>query len=136
MRRILIIAGGIGTLSAAATLPAVVSAQGSSIDEVLTALNPGQWTVRFRDGAPARKICVRTGQELVQLRHSSSSCKRYVTENGKSAITVQYSCSGDGHGRTSFRVENSQLVQIESQGIDRGRPFRFSAEARRTGSCR
>lgn len=136
MKRSSIMLAGLGALAVAASLPAIGMAQGKSGGEVLAALSPGLWSVRFRDGAPERKICVRSGQELVQLRHAASSCKRYVTENGRSAVTVQYSCQGTGHGRTSFRVESSELVQIESQGIDRGRPFRFSAEARRAGSCR
>ena len=112
-----------------AALPVLAQSAG------LSALKPGLWNVRFRDGTPQRRICVKTGRELVQLRHRGASCGRYVTENGARSVTVQYSCGGDGHGRSSFRVEDAQLVQIESQGVSNGRPFQFSAEARRVGNC-
>lgn len=103
---------------------------------MLKDLDSGSWTVRFRDNGETRKICLRTGRELIQLRHRASGCGRYVVEDGANIVTVQYSCSGDGYGRTSVRRETSSLVQVESQGISNGKPFQFTAEARRTGSCR
>ena len=120
----------------AMALPAFGAPQkGSSLGE-LDSVSAGQWVVRFRDGAADRRLCLRDGQALVQLRHTSANCERHVTEKGARTVTVQYSCGRQGHGRTSFRIENPGLVQIESQGIDNGRPFQFTAEARRTGSCR
>ena len=103
---------------------------------MLDALDDGQWELRFRDGAPARRVCVRSGLELIQLQHSESGCSRFVVEDGDKAVTVQYTCRGNGYGRTSVRRENSSLVQIDSQGIAGGLPFQFSAEARRVGACR
>jgi len=63
------------------------------------------------------------------------SCDRLVVEDGPSEVTVQYTCRGQGYGRTSIRRETSRLVQIQSQGIRNGLPFEFSAEARRVGDC-
>ena len=103
---------------------------------MLSALAKGNWEVRTRDGGQPRNICVRSGQELLQLRHAGSQCSRFVVEDGKQQITVQYTCKGNGYGRTNVRRESGQLVQIESQGIANGRPFQFSAEARHTGRCR
>ena len=102
---------------------------------MLNSLETGAWDLRFRDGSSVRKICVRTGREFIQLRHKQSGCNRYVVEDGKGEVTVQYTCPGDGYGRTNIRKESGSLVQIDSQGIADGRPFQFSAEARRTGSC-
>lgn len=102
---------------------------------MLASLTKGEWTIRFRDGGPDRKICVRNGNELVQLRHKSSNCSRFVVEDAASQVTIQYSCGGNGYGRTSIRKETSSLVQLESQGIANGLPFQLTAEARRTGSC-
>ena len=103
---------------------------------MLSGLDDGQWEVRFRDGAPARRLCVRTGLELIQLQHAQSGCSRFVVEDGASVVTVQYTCRGNGYGRTSVRRETTSLVQIDSQGIASGLPFQFSAEARKVGACR
>lgn len=102
---------------------------------MLGTLDPGEWTLRFRDGTQSRRICVRSGRELIQIRHVQNNCNRYVVEDDKTEVTVQYSCRGNGYGRTSIRRETDGLVQIESQGIVSGQPFQFTAEARRTGPC-
>ncbi len=112
---------------------APIAAQAGSL-AMLNNLTKGEWTVRIRGGSE-RKICVRSGQELIQLRHNASNCSRFVVEDGAQAVTVQYTCRGNGYGRTSIRRETSSLVQIESQGIAAGSPFQLKAEARRTGSC-
>lgn len=102
---------------------------------MLAGLTKGEWTIKYRDGSPDRKMCVRTGQELIQLRHAGSNCSRFVVEDDASRVTVQYTCRGDGYGRTDIRRETERLVQIESQGIASGVPFQLAAEARRTGEC-
>jgi hypothetical protein len=111
-----------------------VSAQSNSF-AMLDGLTKGEWTIKHRDGSTHRKICVRTGQELIQLRHNESGCSQFVVENAAARVTVQYTCPGNGYGRTSIRRETPALVQIESQGIAGGLPFQFAAEARRTGAC-
>lgn len=123
-----------GALLAGAAL-APVGAQGSAL-AMLDGLEKGQWEVRFRDGSPMRRVCVRSGRELLQLRHGEASCNRFVVEDGQSEVTVQYTCRGNGYGRTSIRRETGSLVQIDSQGIAGGLPFEFTAEARRAGACR
>lgn len=111
-----------------------VAAQGDSLS-MLSGLSKGEWTVKHRDGSADRKICVKSGRELIQLRHAESDCSRFVVEDAKSKVTVQYTCPGNGYGRTNIRKETGGLVQIESQGITSGLPFQFAAEARRTGTC-
>lgn len=98
-------------------------------------LAKGEWTVRYRDGTPDLRVCLRTGRELIQLRHRRSDCSRFVVEEAVNRVTVQYTCPGNGYGRTNIRRETNDLVQIESQGIAAGQPFQFAAEARRTGRC-
>lgn len=102
---------------------------------VFDSLQKGEWTVRFRDGSPARKICLRSGEELIQLQHQERNCSRFVVDDAPGLTTVQYTCRGNGYGRTSVRRETATLAQIESQGIAGGLPFHLVAEARRTGSC-
>lgn len=126
------IAAALGMLALGLALPA--AAQSDSLS-MLEGLSKGEWTIKHRDGSVDRKICVKTGQELIQLRHPEPDCSRFVVEDDSNKVTVQYTCPGNGYGRTNVRKETGALVQVESQGIASGLPFQFSAEARRTGSC-
>ena len=126
--------GGIAALAAVLGLAVPVLAQGNGL-AMLGTLSKGQWTIKQRGGAPDRKICVKTGTELIQLVHRESGCSQFVVEDGAARVTVQYTCPGNGYGRTSIRRETPALVQIESQGIQGGMPFQLTAEGRRTGPC-
>ena len=121
-------------VAVAAPVAAPLFAQSNGI-AILDQLAKGEWTVRYRDGSPTRKICLRSGEQLIKLRHRGSGCSRFVIEESANRVTVQYTCPGNGYGRTNIRRESSTLVQIESQGIASKQPFQFGAEARRTGSC-
>ena len=129
-RSVVIVAGfyAIGLLTPAA-------AQAPSL-AMLSTLDDGQWEVKTRDGSAVRRLCVHSGLEFIQLQHGKSDCSRFVVDDGAKAVTVQYTCRGNGYGRTTFRRETASLVQIESQGIVGGLPFQFSAEARKVGACR
>lgn len=139
MKRSLISLPGVfalSSLTAAAALWFAVPAlaQGNGL-AMLGTLTKGEWTVKQRGGVPDRKICVRNGAELIQLKHREAGCNQFVVEDGAARVTVQYTCPGNGYGRTSIRRETGSLVQLESQGIHDGTPFQFIAEARRTGTC-
>lgn len=112
-----------------------VVAQGPAL-VLLAKLPRGQWTVTVDDGSPPRRLCLGDPMQLVQLRHGSANkCGRFIVEDEPGKVTVQYTCRGNGYGRTSIRKETDTLMQIESQGIAGGRPFQFRGEARRTGAC-
>jgi hypothetical protein len=103
---------------------------------MLDRIERGRWEIRMRDGSRRTyPVCVSNGRSLLQLRHEAQNCDRLVIEDNADAVTVQYTCRGNGYGRTSIRRETSQLVQIQTQGIAQGLPFDFTAEARRTGDC-
>ena len=104
---------------------------------MLDRMQAGQWELVARDGSRAReRICLHDGRRLIQLRHPSAACDRLIVEDSASEVTVQYTCRGQGFGRTSIRMENSRLVQLETQGIVGGLPFEFAAEGRYIGPCR
>lgn len=102
---------------------------------MLGSLTKGEWTIKGRGGSVDRRICVRSGSELVQIMHRDTGCSQFVVEDGVARVTVQYTCQGNGYARTSVRKETAGLVQLESQGIHSGMPFEITAEGRRTGSC-
>ena len=131
---------GVRSSAIAAALPMVflltpAAAQAPSL-AMLDRLDRGEWEVRFRDGDASRRVCLRSGRELIQLRHTDRGCSRYVVEDSASQVTVQYTCKGNGYGRTSIRFESRTLAQLDTQGIVRGLPFQATAEARRVGNCR
>ncbi|MFC6620744.1 hypothetical protein [Novosphingobium panipatense] len=102
---------------------------------MLDELQDGNWEMRERGGG-VHNLCVEGGHGLIQLRHPGMACRRVVIEDKADQVTVQYTCRGNGYGRTQVRRETNRLIQIDSQGISRGVPFAFSAEARQTGNCR
>lgn len=118
-----------------AALAAPVGANGPAL-AMLDRIEGGRWELRLRDPAGGvESICLRDGRRLIQLRHPASNCDRLIIQDGADEVTVQYTCRGQGYGRTHIRRETSSLVQIDSQGIANGLPFAFAAEARRVGSC-
>lgn len=102
---------------------------------MLGTLDRGAWELRLRGGSAPQRLCVRTGREFIQIVHRQRGCTSLVVEDGRSSVTVQYTCPGEGYGRTTIRREGSGLVQIRSQGIQAGAPFSLEGEARRIGAC-
>ena len=126
--------GGIAFAIASGAIVSPSAAQAPTL-ALLDGLEKGIWEVRYRDDMPPQRICVRSGRELIQLRHTGSSCGRYAIDAGSGEVTVQYSCKPKGFGRTKIRLETRALVQIDGNGVENGLPYQFAAEARRVGSC-
>jgi hypothetical protein len=103
---------------------------------LLDMLERGGWSLNYRDDDPeVTKVCLAGGRELIQLRHARLKCRTTVIDDTPHEVTVQYTCPGNGYGRTHIRRESDQLVQIDTQGIENGLPFAFAAEARWSGAC-
>jgi hypothetical protein len=119
---------------AALVIGVPVAAQSGEL-AMLAALNKGAWNLRVRDDGTQQRLCVRDGQEFIQLRHKQAGCSRFIVQDNADEVVVQYTCRGNGYGRTSIRREGADVVQIQSQGIYEGAPFSISAEARHNGSC-
>lgn len=101
----------------------------------LRQLEPGDWELRAREDGTIRHLCVADLQQLLQIQHPRSSCKRYLIRDTPETVVVTYDCAGAGNGRTDLRVETPRLVQIRSQGIVGGLPFVVAFEGRRIGAC-
>jgi hypothetical protein len=102
----------------------------------LNAIQPGQWTLRTKDGSGvARSLCLGDIRQLLQIRHAGAACTRFVVGNDSKQTVVHYTCVGGGNGRTTVRVETPRLIQIESQGIADNAPFEIALEGRRMGQC-
>lgn len=130
-RRLLV--GGVVACSAI-SYPAVTAERPALA--MLDQLQPGQWEVRDRDISGGRsRLCLDNGRRLVQIRHMRETCRSFTVEDSAEAVTVHYTCPGNGYGQTSVRYESAQLVQLETQGIAQGLPFNVRAEVRRVGSC-
>lgn len=101
----------------------------------LSQIETGQWQLRARDASVDRSVCVSDPRALLQVRHGSAVCSRFIIANDARATTIHYTCPGAGHGQTTLRVETPRLIQIESQGIAEREPFSIRLEGRRVGNC-
>lgn len=125
---------GKGLAGLACLIGGAVFAQGVQL-AMLDRLTPGLWEIRMRDGGQSERLCLDDGRRLIQLRHPNLACRQFVVEDGPGAVTVHYTCPGQGTGRTHLRFETPRLVQIESAGVAARLPFDIVAEARRVGDC-
>jgi hypothetical protein len=135
LRRIFTLLGfGVGVGLALASLGA--SATNARPMGMLKALDLGGWQLRTRGAAGrTQNLCIRSGREFIQLRHPGLDCSYTIVDDKPTELTVHYTCRGQGFGRTHLRMETSRLMQIESQGVVRGKPFSFVGEARKSGPC-
>jgi len=125
----LLLAGGLAALAAPVLGQRPVFA-------MLDRVEPGRWELRMRDGIGSiSNICLHSGRQLIQLRHPSQVCNQLIVTDSDTEVIVQYTCRGNGYGRTDIRSETNRLLQIDSQGIANGSPFAFTVEARRVGNC-
>lgn len=127
---------GLQALAAVAAMLAAafpVAAQAPEL-AMLDTLNRGAWSLQIR-GDGTQRLCIRNGRDLIQIRHNQNGCERFVVQDEPGEVTVQYTCRGDGYGRTTIRKEGGGLVQLRSQGIQGGAPFSLQGEARHVGSC-
>jgi hypothetical protein len=124
-----------GVLAGSACPAPAMTAERAAL-AMLDQLEPGQWEVRDRDSSGARsRLCLDHGRRLIQIRHMHEACRSFTVEDTADAVTVHYTCPGNGYGQTSVRFESAQLVQLETQGIAQGLPFNVRAEVRRVGAC-
>ncbi|TCU59590.1 hypothetical protein EDF58_102274 [Novosphingobium sp. PhB57] len=124
------------TVGAALGAGSGVMGQKRSLD-MLDQLESGSWELRERgQGGSVNDVCVRSGRQLIQLRHAGLACNSVVVEDSPAEVVVQYTCAGQGYGRTRIRRETDALVQIDTQGIVNGLPFAYAGEGRRLGACR
>lgn len=106
------------------------------VPEALASLQPGRWQLRsFDPGTAAKTLCLGDPRQLLQVRHGTLPCNRFMITNEPGYTVVAYSCTRRGSGRTSIRVETPRVIQIESQGIVDQAPFEISYEGRRIGDC-
>lgn len=135
------IASGSRALIALAALMMITSpaaTQNTGQVKALAGLQRGLWELREL-GTPTpsapHSICVSDPALLLQLQHRDAACSRLVLENEPRSATVHYTCAAGGFGRTTLRVSSPSSVRIETQGIDRDRPFDYVTEAHRKRSC-
>lgn len=106
---------------------------------ILDTLQRGMWKLKPVAGTTATaavsQLCLGDPGRMTQIQHGDAACERYIVKSTPTTLVISYSCQGQGQGMTTIRRENSDLVQIQSQGIRNGAPFSFSVEGRRTSGC-
>ena len=121
----------IASVSVAAALP-----QLQQIKAMMT-VQPGLWTIHALDrgesDVPA--FCVTDTARLLQFRHPGQTCSRFIIADTSRVATIQYTCPGNGWGRTSVRIISPGQLRLDTQGIADNAPFALAAEAKRVGEC-
>lgn len=103
---------------------------------LLEGLKKGAWILKPRGSTQeGQRICLGDPEVLLQIKHGSASCSRYVIEDSPNNLRVKYQCGDSDWGNTTIRKESNGLVQIQSQGIENNGPFSFSVEGRHSGAC-
>ncbi|MFA6122457.1 DUF3617 domain-containing protein [Sphingomonas sp.] len=127
-------AGAVAALTVAG-LAAAGPASGPALIAVAR-IEPGQWQIKeMGSDSGARTLCVADPSSLIQYGHSAVQCQRFIIENEPDIATVHYTCPGNGHGRTTFKVATPRAFNLDTQGIVSGAPFDYHYEARRIGAC-
>lgn len=118
-----------------AGLTALATAAGAAQLTALATVQPGQWQLHEIDGEGVSSICIADPRALLQIRHATAQCSRYVMDSDARSATIHYTCPGAGHGRTTITVRTPNALKIETQGIADGAPFALEYNARRVGAC-
>lgn len=100
---------------------------------VLNGVSGGLWEVSGH-GAPAR-LCVADPLVLAAYEHRKSSCSRTVIRSDGESAVVSYTCSGGGFGQSNISVVTPRSLNIATQGISGGEPYKYMLVARRLGDC-
>tara|TARA_B100000678_G_scaffold147992_1_gene123534 strand:+ start:491 stop:949 length:459 start_codon:yes stop_codon:yes gene_type:complete len=130
-------------LAVAAALPMIVAAAAPDRSglHVIDSLESGRWQLtqkQVRNGQSAirRTVCLPDKGALIQAAHPDAQCSRFIIANQPKTGTVHYTCPGKGHGRTTLKQETPRLVQIDTQGMWNGMPFKMTLDAQKVGECR
>lgn len=108
----------------------------SASSSMLDRLEKGRWNLTERGAkAPMRSVCVGNMRELIRPEHRADRCTQHLLDQRANRVSFHYRCEGTGHGHTNILRETNRLVQIETQGFYKGRPFDRQIEARRIGAC-
>lgn len=124
-----------------AGLAVVIGASGVAVAAtggilVSSVVQPGLWQLRsLNGGGPPLSLCLRTAEDVVQLRHPGRTCSRFVVTNAAESATIHYSCGAAGYGETAITAETGQLINVRSQGLVGQSPFEVAYEGRRVGAC-
>lgn len=95
----------------------------------------GEWELSEIDGPGHMSVCVADPGTLLQLRQGKAACSRLVLDSSRSRMTVHYTCSGAGHGRSVLTVRSAHSIKLETQGVTRGAPFAADYDGKLIGPC-
>jgi hypothetical protein len=99
-------------------------------------IESGLWQIsEVRGALPPRSLCLSDPARLAQIEHGAARCRGMLVERNPRGGTIHYSCGAAGFGQTRLDVETPRHIKLDTQGMFRGRPFAYRAEARRVGRC-
>lgn len=95
----------------------------------------GQWRVAVLGGHPAAPQCVADPATVLLAGRPDAGCQFSVIEDTPNGGVVTYRCTDGRQGRTEVRRDTSELLTVDAQGVESGRPFASRTEWARAGNC-
>ena len=127
---------GRGTRFVAFAAAAFAATGSAALAGALSQVMPGIWELSGVPGARApAKACFVSLDQLEEYEHRGHVCSKTVLSDAGTTLIVQYSCGGNGFGRTQVTALTPRSLRIETQGISDGLPFNYVLQARRVGDC-
>lgn len=115
------------------TVPAMASAPAL---KALSGWRGGQWRAgEIGGGHPGTPQCLRQPDAVLLAGRSNAGCQFSVIQDDANAGVVTYRCSDGRQGRTEVRRDTADLLTVDAQGVENGRPFASRMEWSRAGNC-
>lgn len=103
--------------------------------KALSGWRAGQWRVSELGGHPAAAQCVGNPEAVLLAGRSNASCRFSVIQDDANVAVVTYRCGDGRQGRTEIRRDTGDLLTVDAQGVESGRPFASRTEWARAGHC-
>jgi len=101
----------------------------------LAQASAGLWEISGLPGGKPLRQCITELSALSQFEHRGRTCGQHILRDGKTSVSIEYSCGPADFGRSDVDVLTPRSLRIQTQGIAQGMPFNYLLQARRIGDC-
>lgn len=95
----------------------------------------GHWRAGEIGGPPGAPQCLGRSDSVLLAGRPNAGCQFSVIQNDDNVGVVTYRCTDGRQGRTEVRRDTADLLTVDAQGVEGGRPFASRLEWRRAGGC-
>ncbi len=103
--------------------------------KALSGWKAGQWRASEIGGHPGALQCLRQPDAVLLAGRPNASCQFSVIQDDAGTGVVTYRCGDGRQGRTEIRRDTADLLTVDAQGVENGRPFASRTEWSHAGRC-